>query len=155
MLCFLLQWTSEPYESVDATYSNAAATVKDATQSSDGGCSQGLEKTQEESPSASTDQKTVWGREHALIPERPHSCSHAERTARKVTHKHRADCTRERLLCSASACGLILSECKQVGEHELRPSWWIKDIFNRVWLFLLIHLWKRQRKTRSHLAKIY
>ncbi|KAF3708075.1 Pecanex-like protein 2 Pecanex -like protein 2 [Channa argus] len=57
------QWTSEPYESIDATYSNAAITVKDGTQSSDRGCSQGL-KTQEDSASASiapetTDQKTM------------------------------------------------------------------------------------------------
>ncbi|KAM7408470.1 hypothetical protein PAMA_002275 [Pampus argenteus] len=58
------QWTSEPYESIDATYSNAAITVKDGTQSGDRGCSQGLDKTQEDSASASTapeatDQKTV------------------------------------------------------------------------------------------------
>ncbi|KAK2921711.1 hypothetical protein Q8A73_001196 [Channa argus] len=57
------QWTSEPYESIDATYSNAAITVKDGTQSSERGCSQGL-KTQEDSASASiapetTDQKTM------------------------------------------------------------------------------------------------
>ncbi|KAM7385392.1 hypothetical protein PAMP_001478 [Pampus punctatissimus] len=58
------QWTSEPYESIDASYSNAAITVKDGTQSGDRGCSQGLDKTQEDSASASTapeatDQKTV------------------------------------------------------------------------------------------------
>ncbi|XP_022619371.1 pecanex-like protein 1 [Seriola dumerili] len=60
------QWTSEPYESIDATYSNAAVTAKDGTQSGDRGqvTSQGLEKTQEESESSSTapeatDQKTV------------------------------------------------------------------------------------------------
>lgn len=70
LLCLLFsclpQWTSEPYESIDASYSNAAVTAKDATQSDDRGqaTSQGLEKTQEESESASTapegtDQKTV------------------------------------------------------------------------------------------------
>ncbi|XP_026209574.1 pecanex-like protein 1 [Anabas testudineus] len=58
------QWTSEPYESIDATHSNAAVTVKDGTQLSDRDCSQGLDKTQEDSASASTapeppDQKTV------------------------------------------------------------------------------------------------
>ncbi|XP_029377036.1 pecanex-like protein 2 [Echeneis naucrates] len=60
------QWTSEPYESIDATYPNAAVTAKDGTQSCDRGqvTSQGLEKTQEESTSVSTapeatDQKTV------------------------------------------------------------------------------------------------
>ncbi|XP_051275744.1 pecanex-like protein 1 isoform X2 [Dicentrarchus labrax] len=58
------QWTSEPYESIDATYSNAAITVKDGVQSGDRGYSQGLDKTQEDSASASTapeasDQKTV------------------------------------------------------------------------------------------------
>ncbi|XP_040905337.1 pecanex-like protein 1 isoform X2 [Toxotes jaculatrix] len=58
------QWTSEPYESIDATHSNAAITVKDGTQSGDRGCSQGLDKTQEDSAPVSTapeatDQKTV------------------------------------------------------------------------------------------------
>uniref|UniRef100_A0A3Q4HMA6 Pecanex-like protein n=1 Tax=Neolamprologus brichardi TaxID=32507 RepID=A0A3Q4HMA6_NEOBR len=58
------QWTSEPYESIDASNSNAAVTVKDDTQLSEQGCSQGLDKTQEDSASASTvpdptDQKTV------------------------------------------------------------------------------------------------
>ncbi|KAG8000227.1 Pecanex-like protein 2 [Nibea albiflora] len=59
------QWTSEPYESIDATYSNTAITVKDSVQSGDRGHSQGLDKTQEDSASASTtapeatDQKTV------------------------------------------------------------------------------------------------
>ncbi|XP_044070859.1 pecanex-like protein 1 isoform X2 [Siniperca chuatsi] len=58
------QWTSEPYESIDATYSNTAITVKDGMQSGDRGCSQGLDKTQEDSASVSTapeaaDQKTV------------------------------------------------------------------------------------------------
>ncbi|KAM6998018.1 pecanex-like protein 2 isoform 2-T2 [Tautogolabrus adspersus] len=58
------QWTSEAYESIDATYSNAATTVKDGVQSGDRGCSQGLDKTLEDSASASTapettDQKTV------------------------------------------------------------------------------------------------
>ncbi|KAM8852333.1 pecanex-like protein 2 isoform 1-T1 [Synchiropus picturatus] len=50
------QWTSEAYESIDASYA-----AKDGTQSCDRGCSQGLDKTQEEddSPSAlSGDQKT-------------------------------------------------------------------------------------------------
>uniref|UniRef100_A0A3B3WVW2 Pecanex-like protein n=1 Tax=Poecilia mexicana TaxID=48701 RepID=A0A3B3WVW2_9TELE len=59
-----LQWTSEPYESIDASSSNAAVTVREGGQSSDQGFSQGLDKTQEESASASTapepaDQKTV------------------------------------------------------------------------------------------------
>ncbi|XP_042358651.1 pecanex-like protein 2 [Plectropomus leopardus] len=58
------QWTSEPYESIDASYSNAAITVKDGVQSGDRGCSQGLDETQEDSASVSTapevtDQKTV------------------------------------------------------------------------------------------------
>ncbi|XP_026165330.1 pecanex-like protein 1 isoform X2 [Mastacembelus armatus] len=56
------QWTSEPYESIDATCSSAAITVKDGTQSGDRGCSQGLDKTQEDSASTApeaTDQKTV------------------------------------------------------------------------------------------------
>lgn len=64
LLCSLSQWTSEPYESIDATHSNAAVTVKDGTQLSNRDCSQGLDKTQEDSASASTapeatDQKTV------------------------------------------------------------------------------------------------
>ncbi|XP_040033863.2 pecanex-like protein 2 [Gasterosteus aculeatus] len=58
------QWTSEPYESIDASYSNAAVTLKDGVQSGDRGCSLGLDETQEESTSVSTapeatDQKTV------------------------------------------------------------------------------------------------
>uniref|UniRef100_A0A3Q2QYH1 Pecanex-like protein n=1 Tax=Fundulus heteroclitus TaxID=8078 RepID=A0A3Q2QYH1_FUNHE len=58
------QWTSEPYESIDASNSNAAVTVREGAQSSDQGLSQGVDKTQEESASASTapeptDQKTV------------------------------------------------------------------------------------------------
>ncbi|XP_034408082.1 pecanex-like protein 2 isoform X2 [Cyclopterus lumpus] len=58
------QWTSEPYESIDATYSNAAITLKDGVQSGDRGCNQGLDETQEDSASVSTapeatDQKTV------------------------------------------------------------------------------------------------
>ncbi|KAF7659007.1 hypothetical protein LDENG_00004300 [Lucifuga dentata] len=60
------QWTSEPYESIDATNSNTIIGSKDTTQSQSGdrGCSQGLDKTQEDSASASTapeaaDQKTV------------------------------------------------------------------------------------------------
>ncbi|XP_054885221.1 pecanex-like protein 2 isoform X2 [Poeciliopsis prolifica] len=58
------QWTSEPYESIDASNSNAAVTVREGGQSSDQGFSQGLDKTQEESASASTapepaDDKTV------------------------------------------------------------------------------------------------
>lgn len=62
---FVSQWTSEPYESIDATNSNAAITVKGDVQSGDLGCSQGLDKTQDQdSASASTaleakDQKTV------------------------------------------------------------------------------------------------
>ncbi|KAM3863094.1 pecanex-like protein 2 [Diretmus argenteus] len=58
------QWTSEPYESIDATFSNIAVGPKEATQSGDRGCSQGLDTTQEDSASASmapetVDQKTV------------------------------------------------------------------------------------------------
>ncbi|XP_068575808.1 pecanex-like protein 2 isoform X3 [Cebidichthys violaceus] len=58
------QWTSEPYESIDASYSNAAVTLKDGMQSGDRGCSQGLDETQEDSASVSTapeatEQKTV------------------------------------------------------------------------------------------------
>ncbi|XP_034753486.1 pecanex-like protein 2 isoform X1 [Etheostoma cragini] len=58
------QWTSEPYESIDATYSNAAIPVKDSVQLGDRSCSQGLDETQEDSASVSkapevTDQKTV------------------------------------------------------------------------------------------------
>ncbi|KAM6956226.1 pecanex-like protein 2 [Aplochiton taeniatus] len=59
------QWTSEPYESVDGTYSTAAIGPKDSTQSGDRGCGQGLEKSQEDAVSNSasapeaTDQKTV------------------------------------------------------------------------------------------------
>ncbi|KAF3841917.1 hypothetical protein F7725_023868 [Dissostichus mawsoni] len=55
---------TEPYESIDASYSNAAVTVKDGVQSAERGCSQELDETQEDSKSASTapeatDQKTV------------------------------------------------------------------------------------------------
>ncbi|CAL8298952.1 unnamed protein product [Merluccius merluccius] len=57
------QWTSEPYESVDATYSNVATGPKDSTQSGDRGCSQGLDKTQEDaappSPVPDATEKTV------------------------------------------------------------------------------------------------
>uniref|UniRef100_UPI003AAAA778 pecanex-like protein 2 isoform X6 n=1 Tax=Centroberyx gerrardi TaxID=166262 RepID=UPI003AAAA778 len=58
------QWTSEPYESIDGTYSNAAIGPPKDTQSGDRGCSQGLDKSQEDSASASTapeavDQKSV------------------------------------------------------------------------------------------------
>ncbi|XP_034093997.1 LOW QUALITY PROTEIN: pecanex-like protein 2 [Gymnodraco acuticeps] len=58
------QCTSEPYESIDASYSNAAVTVKDGVQSAERGCSQELDETQEDSKSASTapeatEQKTV------------------------------------------------------------------------------------------------
>ncbi|KAK9541360.1 hypothetical protein VZT92_001411 [Zoarces viviparus] len=58
------QWTSEPYESIDASNSNAAITLKDGVQSGDRGCSQGLDETQEDSASVSTapeatEQKTV------------------------------------------------------------------------------------------------
>ncbi|XP_061601695.1 pecanex-like protein 1 [Cololabis saira] len=48
------QWTSEPYETVDPTHVNVPVTMKDGTQSSDQCCSQGLDKTQEDSASAST-----------------------------------------------------------------------------------------------------
>lgn len=44
------QWTSEPYESVDATHS----TVREAAEPGDRGCSQSLDRTQDpESGSAS------------------------------------------------------------------------------------------------------
>ncbi|KAM9365793.1 pecanex-like protein 2 isoform 1-T1 [Pholidichthys leucotaenia] len=58
------QWTSEPYESIDASNSNAAITVKEDSQSGDRVCSQVLDRTQEDSASASAapepmaDQKT-------------------------------------------------------------------------------------------------
>ncbi|XP_003963837.2 pecanex-like protein 1 isoform X1 [Takifugu rubripes] len=43
------QWTSELYENIDATYSDAAATVKEAMkESGDRPCSQSLEKTQDQ-----------------------------------------------------------------------------------------------------------
>lgn len=52
------QWTSELYENIDATYSDAAATVKEAVkESGDQPCSQSLEKTQDQdsgSPAAET-----------------------------------------------------------------------------------------------------
>ncbi|XP_034041097.1 pecanex-like protein 2 isoform X3 [Thalassophryne amazonica] len=58
------QWTSERYESVDGTCSNTATGLKEVTQSGDQVCSQGLDKTQEDSASTSTapeatDQKAV------------------------------------------------------------------------------------------------
>ncbi|KAL6102065.1 pcnx2 [Pungitius sinensis] len=58
------QWTSEPYESIDVSYSNAAVTLKDGAQSGDRGCGLGLDETQEDSASVSTapeatHQKTV------------------------------------------------------------------------------------------------
>ncbi|CAG6016694.1 unnamed protein product [Menidia menidia] len=58
------QWTSEPYESIDATNSNGAATVRNGTQSIDEGCGRGLDETQEDSESDSpapkpSDQKTT------------------------------------------------------------------------------------------------
>uniref|UniRef100_A0A674CUU2 Pecanex-like protein n=1 Tax=Salmo trutta TaxID=8032 RepID=A0A674CUU2_SALTR len=43
------QWTSEPYESVDATYSNTPNGVKDNTPSNDKGCTQGVDNSQEDS----------------------------------------------------------------------------------------------------------
>ncbi|XP_062320057.1 pecanex-like protein 2 isoform X1 [Osmerus eperlanus] len=60
------QWTSEAYESIDTSNSNTAIGPRDTTQSGDRGLSQGLDRTQEESASASvsasqeplTDQKT-------------------------------------------------------------------------------------------------
>ncbi|KAM3605663.1 uncharacterized protein V6R79_002631 [Siganus canaliculatus] len=57
------QWTSEPYESIDAS-SNAGIPVKDGVHSGDQGCSQRLDETLEDSESASTapetaNQKTV------------------------------------------------------------------------------------------------
>nr|XP_020456894.1 pecanex-like protein 2 isoform X2 [Monopterus albus] len=47
------QWTSEPYESIDVAGSSAVITVKDGMQSGGQGCSQGLDKTQEDPASAS------------------------------------------------------------------------------------------------------
>lgn len=57
------QWTSEPYESIDATSSNTTVDAKDSMHSGVRDCTQGLDKTQEESESALTapeplDQKT-------------------------------------------------------------------------------------------------
>ncbi|XP_030235637.1 pecanex-like protein 1 [Gadus morhua] len=57
------QWTSEPYESIDATYSNVPPGPKDSTQSADRGGSQGLDKSQEDegpsSPVPDVSEKTV------------------------------------------------------------------------------------------------
>ncbi|XP_046885398.1 pecanex-like protein 1 [Hypomesus transpacificus] len=47
------QWTSEAYESIDASNSNTAIGPRDTMQSGDRGLSQGLDRTQEESGSAS------------------------------------------------------------------------------------------------------
>lgn len=89
---FLPQWTSEPYESIDASNSNAAVTVKDDTQLSEQGCSQGLDKTQEDSASASTvpdptDQKTVWERE--LICDSAHTHAHIQTGLYEELHTHK------------------------------------------------------------------
>uniref|UniRef100_A0A8C8IF52 Pecanex-like protein n=1 Tax=Oncorhynchus tshawytscha TaxID=74940 RepID=A0A8C8IF52_ONCTS len=48
------QWTSEPYESVDATYSNTPNGVKDNTPSKDKGCTQGADKSQEDTTASAT-----------------------------------------------------------------------------------------------------
>lgn len=48
------QWTSEPYESVDATYSNTPNGVKDNTPSNDKGCTQGADKSQEDTTASAT-----------------------------------------------------------------------------------------------------
>lgn len=57
------QWTSEPYESVDATYSNTPNGAKDNKPSSDKGCTQGADKSQEDTTTSEThelpEQKTI------------------------------------------------------------------------------------------------
>uniref|UniRef100_A0A8C6URD1 Pecanex-like protein n=1 Tax=Neogobius melanostomus TaxID=47308 RepID=A0A8C6URD1_9GOBI len=52
------QWTSEPYESIDASSSNTAVHVKGGAQVGDRDAAQGLDKTQEESESSSTAPET-------------------------------------------------------------------------------------------------
>lgn len=151
------QWTSEPYESIDATYSNTAITVKDSAQSGDRGHSQGLDKTQEDSASASTtapeatDQKTVWEREHTHTHESAHIHTHIQRGLyEKYTYTHsyrglyeRAPMHTDLPLLLSSACGLtLLCECKQVWKHDLgRSGWWNKDVFKWGCLFLTLVMW--------------
>eukprot|EP00063_Salmo_salar_P060555 XP_014035390.1 PREDICTED: pecanex-like protein 2 isoform X1 [Salmo salar] len=57
------QWTSEPYESIDATYSNTPNGAKDNKPSSDKGCTQGADKSQEDTTTSEThelpEQKTI------------------------------------------------------------------------------------------------
>ncbi|XP_029621012.1 pecanex-like protein 2 isoform X4 [Salmo trutta] len=58
------QWTSEPYESIDATYSNTPNGSKDNKPSSDKGCTQqGADKSQEDTTTSEThelpEQKTI------------------------------------------------------------------------------------------------
>ncbi|KAK6328206.1 hypothetical protein J4Q44_G00001840 [Coregonus suidteri] len=48
------QWTSEPYETVDATYSNTPNGAKDNTASNDKGCTQGTDKSQEDTAASAT-----------------------------------------------------------------------------------------------------
>ncbi|XP_035657052.1 pecanex-like protein 2 isoform X5 [Oncorhynchus keta] len=57
------QWTSEPYESIDATYSNTPNGAKDNKHSSDKGCTQVADKSQEDTTTSEThelpEQKTI------------------------------------------------------------------------------------------------
>nr|XP_046213232.1 pecanex-like protein 2 isoform X4 [Oncorhynchus gorbuscha] len=57
------QWTSEPYESIDATYSNTPNGAKDNKPSSDKGCTQVADKSQEDTTTSEThelpEQKTI------------------------------------------------------------------------------------------------
>ncbi|XP_038830561.1 pecanex-like protein 2 [Salvelinus namaycush] len=57
------QWTSEPYESIDATYSNTPNGVKVNKPSSDKGCTQVADKSQEDTTTSEThelpEQKTI------------------------------------------------------------------------------------------------
>ncbi|CAB1338408.1 unnamed protein product [Coregonus sp. 'balchen'] len=57
------QWTSEPYESIDATYSNTPNGAKDNKPSSDKCCTQGADKSQEDTTTSETqelpEQKTI------------------------------------------------------------------------------------------------
>lgn len=122
---FLSQWTSEPYESIDASNSNAATTVRDSAQSNDQGMSQGLDKTQEDSaPTAPepTDQKTAWERwKHRYLQE----CPFTERTAWKKC-VHSEDCMREHPC--AQTCLLprpqhVVSSCLNVKLKKKKKLW--------------------------------
>ncbi|XP_042162128.1 pecanex-like protein 2 isoform X4 [Oncorhynchus tshawytscha] len=57
------QWTSEPYESIDATYSNTPNGAKDNKPSSDKGCTQVADQSQEDTTTSEThelpEQKTI------------------------------------------------------------------------------------------------